>query len=56
MKTPRRLHLLTVLAGGLAGLAATHAAPPSLRRKAREWGVVYDGEEEEETPPAPPTP
>ena len=28
--------------------------PPSLRRRAREWGVVYEGEEEEETPPAPP--
>lgn len=25
--------------------------PSSLRRKAREWGVVYDGEEEEEEPP-----
>ena len=31
-------------------------APPSLRRKAREWGVVYEGEEEETPPPAPPTP
>ena len=31
-------------------------APPSLRRKAREWGVVYDGDEEEAAPPAPPTP
>jgi len=31
-------------------------APPSLRRKAREWGVVYDGEEEAPAPPAPPTP
>lgn len=30
--------------------------PSSLRRKAREWGVVYDGEEEEETPPTPPAP
>ena len=30
--------------------------PSSLRRRAREWGVVYTGEEEEETPPAPPTP
>lgn len=29
-------------------------APPSLRRKAREWGVVYDGEEEAPAPPAPP--
>lgn len=28
--------------------------PPSLRRKAREWGVVYD--EDEAQPPAPPTP
>lgn len=28
--------------------------PPSLRRKAREWGVVYDGDEE--APPAPPAP
>lgn len=28
----------------------------SLRRKAREWGVVYDGEEEEEPTPPPPTP
>jgi hypothetical protein len=28
----------------------------SLRRKAREWGVVYDGEEEEDAPPAPPAP
>ena len=32
------------------------SAPPSLRRKAREWGVVYDGEEEAPAPPAPPTP
>ena len=31
-------------------------APPSLRRKAREWGVAYDGEEEAPAPPAPPTP
>lgn len=31
-------------------------ALPSLRRKAREWGVVYDGDEEEAAPPAPPTP
>jgi hypothetical protein len=30
--------------------------PSSLRRKAREWGVTYQGEEAEETPPAPPTP
>ena len=30
--------------------------PASLRRKAREWGVIYDGEDEEEetTPPTPP--
>lgn len=28
----------------------------SLRRKAREWGVVYEGDEEAEPPPAPPTP
>ena len=28
----------------------------SLRRKAREWGVVYDGEEEAPVPPTPPTP
>ena len=28
----------------------------SLRRKAREWGVAYDGEEEEEPVPIPPTP
>ncbi len=31
-------------------------APPSLRRKAREWGVVYDGEEEAPAPPAPAPP
>ena len=31
-------------------------APPSLRRKAREWGVVYIGEDEEPAPPAPPVP
>ncbi len=32
-------------------------APPSLRRIAREWGVVYDGEEEAPAPPpVPPTP
>ena len=30
--------------------------PSSLRRRTREWGVVYTGEEEEETQPAPPTP
>lgn len=31
--------------------------PPSLRRKAREWGVVYDGDEAvPPTPPAPPAP
>jgi hypothetical protein len=30
--------------------------PSSLRRKAREWGVAYDGDEEEEAPPTPPTP
>jgi hypothetical protein len=31
--------------------------PSSLRRKAREWGVVYDGDEEETPPPpAPPVP
>ena len=29
-------------------------APPSLRRKAREWGVVYDEDEEETVPPTPP--
>lgn len=28
----------------------------SLRRKAREWGVAYDGVEEEEAPPVPPAP
>lgn len=30
--------------------------PSSLRRKAREWGVAYEGEEDEEPPPTPPTP
>ena len=30
--------------------------PTSLRRKAREWGVVYDGDEEEEPPTPPPGP
>ena len=28
----------------------------SLRRKAREWGVVYDDDDEAELPPTPPTP
>ena len=28
----------------------------SLRRKAREWGVVYEGDDEETTPPTPTTP
>ncbi len=28
----------------------------SLRRKAREWGVVYDSEDEEEPTSPPPTP
>lgn len=28
----------------------------SLRRKAREWGVVYDGDEEAPAPPTPPVP
>lgn len=30
--------------------------PSSLRRKAREWGVVYEGDEEAEEPPVPPVP
>ena len=30
--------------------------PTSLRRKAREWGVVYDGDEEEAPPTPPPGP
>ena len=30
--------------------------PSSLRRKAREWGVVYGEADEAELPPAPPTP
>ena len=28
----------------------------SLRRKAREWGVFFEGDEEVEPPPAPPAP
>ena len=28
----------------------------SLRRKAREWGVVYDDDDEAELPPTTPTP
>ena len=28
--------------------------PSSLRRKAREWGVVYDDDDEAELPPPPP--
>lgn len=31
-------------------------APSSLRRKAREWGVAYDGDDEEAVPPVPPMP
>ena len=30
--------------------------PSSLRRKAWEWGVVYDEDDEAELPPTPPTP
>ena len=30
--------------------------PTSLRRKAREWGVTYEGDEPAEPPPAPPAP
>ena len=30
--------------------------PSSLRRKAREWGVVYDEADEAEPPPPTPTP
>lgn len=30
--------------------------PASLRRKAREWGVFYEGDEEEVPPPVPPAP
>ena len=32
------------------------AEPTSLRRKAREWGVFYLGDEEVEPPPVPPAP